>query len=394
MLAHGELTGFGGGTVAMAGQTSLFMAGSALSGRVGLVRVDIDGAELRVREREYVDPMVRSGRGDSSGSIAALGSIDGWLLVAVERGRPRLIDPERLGVVALLGRRREWRGAAEGRSPFLPVTCDRAPVRVAGGQFLLTRTAGGGVDLLRVRAGEPVERWWLGEHRARVELLGGDGTLLLHAGDRVAVIDVAELVPGGCPLTDPRDVELPLRWQTLPRSIVAVCDLLDASTLRVIERDAERWRVVELELASEHTSARASWAIDRPERWLAGAGSLWIASGGAWTRVAAGRGPSDRSDVLARAMSPATLELDGEGHPWLWLWSDELGQLQRIDALALANGPSECWSLALDMQVRHMLTVAPGLAPDPRTIVFADELAELLALEPALLDAWNGWFDR
>lgn len=379
----------------------LFMAGSSPAGRARLVRVDIDGAELRSCEREYVDPMVRSGRGDSSGVIAALGSMIGvagatWLLAAVERGRPRLIDPARLGVVALLGRRREWRGAAEGRSPFLPVICDRPPLSVAGGQFLLTRAPGGGLDLVRARAGEPIERWWLGQHASRVELLGGDATLVLHAADRIATIDVAELVPGGCPLTDPRDVELPLRWLPLSRSVVAVCDLCDliggGNLLRVIEREGERWTIAELELAQEGMRRRASWAIDRPERWLAGAGSLWIASGGVWTRIDRGRGPCESSSALGRAMSPATLELDAGGHPWLW--RAEPRELQRVDGLALADGAVERWPIALELSVRHMLALGSSSAPDPRTIRHEDELAELLALEPELREAWLRWFDQ
>jgi hypothetical protein len=392
----------------MARHTSarVFVAGSSSGGRPRLARVDIDGAEARVLTRDYVDPMIRSGRGGSSGSIAALGSmIDAagatWLLAALERGRPRLIDPERLGVIALLGRRREWRGAADVRSPFLPVICDRAPLTVAGGQFLLTRARGGGLDLVRARAGEPIERWWLGEHSSRVELVAGDGVLALHAGDRVALIDVAELVPGGCPLTDPRDVELPLRWRSLPRSVVAVCDLLDGgavlrdgAVLRIIEREGDRWTIAELELASEHELRRASWSIDRPERWLARAGSLWIAGAGVWTRIAAGRGPCEHSSALGLAMSPATIELDGEGHPWLWLWRDDLDELQRVDALALADGPIERWSIAVELRARQLLTVAPSLAADPRTILHADELAELLAFEPELREAWVGWFDR
>jgi hypothetical protein len=385
----------------MAEQTNarVFMAGSSPEGRARLVRVDIDGSEARVLDRAYVDPMVRSGRGHSVGTIAALGSMNdragaSWLLAAVERGRPRLIEPERLGVVALLGRRREWRGAAEGTSPFLPVICDRAPLTVAGGQFLLTRAPGGGVDLVRACAGEPIERWRVGEHATRAELIAGDDTLALHVERRVATIDVAELVPGGCPLTDPRDVELPLRWRSLPRSVVGVCDLLDDAVLRVIEREGERWRVAELELAEDDARRRASWAIDRPERWLARAGSLWLASGGAWTRIAAGVGVVERSSTLGRAMSPATLELDSNGHPWLWLWREDVGELQRVDALALVNGPVERWSIALELRVRSVLVLVPSPAPDPRTIVHADEFAELLALEPTLRAAWDRWFDR
>lgn len=377
----------------------VYMAGSSPDGRPRLVRVDVDEGGARVLEREYVDPMLRSGRGGLD-NIAALGSmIDRagatWLLAAVDRGRPRLLEPERLGVIALLGRRREWRGAAERRSPFVPVICDRAPLTVAGGQFLLTRAPSGGVDLVRACAGEPIERWWVGEHATRVELLGSDATLALVVGDRVATIDATELVPGGCPLLDPRDVELPLRWRPLPRSVVGVCDVLDdGAVLRVIERVGERWTVAELELADEGLRCRATWGVDRPERWLVHAGSLWLASASGWTRIAAGRGPVERGSGLGHAMSPATLERDDDGHPWLWLWREELGELHRVDALALADGVIERWPLALDVRVRSLLVMLPSGAPDPRTIVHEDELAELLAFEPDLRAAWDRWFDR
>src|SRR5690606_29140246 len=108
----------------------LFVVGTSDGVGPALARVEVDDEQLRAVVRAYVDPMIRSGRGGSCGSIAALGSavdVAGatWLLAAVERGRPRLIDPEQLAVIALLGRRREWRGAADQRSPFLPVVCDR-----------------------------------------------------------------------------------------------------------------------------------------------------------------------------------------------------------------------------------------------------------------------------
>jgi hypothetical protein len=350
--------------------------------------------------RDYVDPMVRSGRGGNSGAIAALGSMldcagGTWLLAAVERGRPRLIDPERLGVVALLGRRREWRGAADERSPFVAVVCDRAPLRVGDEQFLLTRSPSGGLDLVRARAGEPIERWFVGEHPTRIELLAGATTLGLCARDRIALLDVAELVPGGCPLTDPRDVEVRLRWRSLPPSVVAVCDLLEApARVRAIEHEGDRWMVSEFELASEQAQRRVSWPIERPERWLAHGGSLWLASGAVWTRIEADQGPSEHSSPLGPAMNAAALEIDDDAHPWLWLWRSELGELQRIDALALANGVVERWAIGRELQVRQLLVGAPTVDPNPATIIHADELAELLALEPALGQAWASWFDR
>src|SRR5690606_6905583 len=241
--------------------------------------------------------MIRSGRGGNCGAIAGLGSaVDiagaSWLLAAVERGRPRLIDPERLGVVALLGRRREWRAAADERSPFLPVVCDRAPVSVAGRQFVLSRSPRGGLDLVSVRPGEPLERWWLGEQPRRVELLAGDGLLGFWAGGRVAIVEVAELVPGGCPLLDPRDVELRLRWLALPSSVIAVCDLLDQA-VRVIERRGEGWALAELELGDERASERGAGGGG----WPAGAGGRGAARAGG--RGGAGRrargGPGGRA---------------------------------------------------------------------------------------------------
>lgn len=377
----------------MASRTSarVFVAGSSRTGRPGLARIDVDGDAVEIVAREYVDPMVRSGRGGSSGAIAALSWTSGpWLLAAVERGRPRLIDPETLGVVALLGRRREWRAAAKEGSPFLPVICDRAPVSVGGRvsarfpgheEFSLARSPGGVVDLVSVRPGEPIERWCLGLHASRVELLGGDGMLGFWSGARLAMIELAELVPGGCPLLDPRDVDLPLRWVALPSGVVGVCDLR-----RVIERHGDRWTITELDPGG------ASWTIDRPERWLARGGHLWLAHGEVWTRIEAGRGPVEQGRSLARAMSPAAVEIDAGGHPWLWLC--EQSQLSRVDGLALAEGPVERWAIDLgDLRVQQVLVATPGAAPDRSTILHADELAELLAFEPELGEAWRGWFE-
>lgn len=372
----------------------LFVAGTSDGGRPRLARVDIGGAELRVRVREYVDPMIRSGRGGNSGAIAALGSavdVAGgvWLLVSVERGRPRLVDPDRLGVVALLGRRREWRGAADERSPFLPVVCDRAPVEVDDRSFVLTRAPRGGVDLVAVRPGEPIERWSVGEHSGRVELLAGHGTLGFWAHGRVAIVELAELVPGGCPLLDPRDVELPLRWLALPNSVVAVCDLV-GEAVRVIERHDERWTIAELQIEGDRLMRRASWTIARPERWLASGGSLWLAGDGVWTRVEAGQGLRERSEALGSAMSPAALERDAAGHPWLWI--AEQAELLRVDGVTLES--VERWAIPAELHGQRLLVLPPGAAPEPCTIVHADELAELLALEPELADAWRGWFNR
>ncbi|MFO7568011.1 MAG: hypothetical protein R6X02_35545 [Enhygromyxa sp.] len=382
----------------MTSQTNarLFAAGTDERGRPTLARLEVEGNRLRVLAREYVDPMIRSGRGGSCGLITALGSAPdsakaGWLLAAVERGRPRLIDPERLEVVALLGRRREWRGAAEGRSPFLPVTCDRAPVSLGGREFALTRSPGGVVDLLAVRPGEPIERWRVGELASRVELLAGDGTLGFYTRDRLAIVELAELVPGGCPLLDPRDVELSLRWIELPSSVVGVCDLL-AGAVRVIERHGDRWAIARLELGDKQATRRGSWAIERPERWLAAAGVLWMAAGKAWTRIELDHGPGERHRSLGPAVSPAAVELDVAGHPWLWLSS--AGELLRVDGRTLAEGSIERWTIPAGLQVQRLVVAPPSPAPDPATILHADELAELLALEPGLGDAWARWFDR
>jgi hypothetical protein len=382
----------------MTSLTRVFVTATAERGQPKLARLDIDGAELRCVVRDYVDPMIRSGRGGSCGLITALGSVvdiagGQWLLAAVERGRPRLIDPERLGVVALLGRRREWRGAADERSPFLPVVCDRAPLGVGGGarDFVLSRSPRGEVDLVVVRPGEPIERWGLGEHAGRVELLAGGGTLGFWSGARLAIVELADLVPGGCPLTDPRDVELPLRWVALPSSVVAVCDLHDR-VVRVIERHGDRWTIAMVEIDDQRAVWRASWPIERPERWLAAGGSLWLAAGEVWTRIDAVHGPSERSEALAPAISPAAIELDHAGRPWLWLC--ERGELLRVDGLTLAAESIERWTIPAELSVSRLLVSRSSGATDPATILHADELAELLALAPELADAWRGWFDR
>jgi len=93
-------------------------------------------------------------------------------------------------------------------------------------------------------------------------------------------------------------------------------------------------------------------------------------------------------------MSPTTSERDAVGHPWLWSWSVERRELVRIDGRALAAGPVERWPLPLELQAQRLFALAPGPAPDPATVVHADELAELLALEPSLADAWRECFDH
>jgi hypothetical protein len=112
-----------------------------------------------------------------------------------------------------------------------------------------------------------------------------------------------------------------------------------------------------------------------------------VAAGEVWTRIGAGH----ESSALAPAMSPAAIELDDVGHPWLWLCDG--GELSRVDGLALTQGPVERWAIEVEFQIQRMLVTSPSPAPEPSTILHADELAELLALEPELGEAWREWFD-
>lgn len=364
-----------------------------------LARLEIEGSRLEIAVREYTDPALRSGRGGNPGVIAALGSIADrsggtWVIAAVERGRPRLINPESLGVISLLGRRREWRGCAEHREPFLSVICDRAPVEVSGDHFAITRSPGRGVDLLRVRPGEAIERWSLGEFPTRVELHGRERLLALIARDRIATIEVDELVPGGCPLTDPREVELALQFHTLPSTAVALCDL-PAGAKRALECEAGDWTISEFELSGDSLQRRASWAIEPPTRWLSGPGdSLWIASDRGWTRVEAGQGPQERSDDPRAGVGPATIQIDEAGHPWLWTWRTDRGELHKLDAMALARGPVGCWTISSDFRAQQLIVVERTEAPNRELVVHPDQLAELLALEPGLMADWPRWFER
>lgn len=377
----------------------LFVAGADVRGRPLIARVEIAGDQLRVVEHVYTDPAVRSGREASAGVIAGLAQVGDchggqWLLATVERGRPRLIDPERLGVVALLGRRREWRGAAEVRSPFLEIRCDRPGVVVGvveGGQtFMVSHAPGGAIDLLRIRPGLAIERWSLGEVGPRVELFAGECSLVLVAGERVATIDVGLLVPGGEPLTDPRDVELALDWRGLPASVVAVAD-----GVWFIEREGDRWFAATRELEGMRRVAR--WPIERPQRWLSYAGSLWLANHATWTRIDANEGPCERGVVPSTISGPCSLELRDDAGPWLWWWSQESSALHRVNGRALAEGPIARWDLdASTTQLRRIeqLLVADISPPgEPASVHHEDELAELLALDPALGDRYARWFD-
>jgi hypothetical protein len=375
----------------------LVWAGVSSDAKPTLGHIDIDGEAVEAVAAEYVDPAVRSGRGGNPGSITSLSTIadvegNAWLLATVERGRPRLIDPHGLGVVALLGRRREWRGSALERGLFLPIVCDRAPVEAGAGRFLLPRTLAGELDLLRVCPGAELERWCLGAGFARrVELLGVANELALVSGDELAILDLDELVPGGTPLTDPRDVQLSLRWSTLPPTVVTICDLHPGPLVRAIEREDDRWSIAEYELSEARPRRRERWPIDRPDRWRSAGAQLWLAAGEVWTRVELGRGPVERAAV--RGGDPAIVELDAEGHPWLWSWLAERAELQRFDALDLGRGPIQRWALPWKLHL-HRLLVAPraARAPDPALVRPADEFAELLALEPELAEVWASWF--
>lgn len=386
----------------------LWLAGARAGGPAVLGRVAIEGAKLELVVRELVDPARASGRGGEPGAVAALASIVDcaggvWLLAGVERGRPRLIDPQTLGVVALLGRRREWRGADQLRSLFLPVRCDRRPA-LAGDQreqqFLVSRSLAGGVDLIRVCPGAPIERWWLGELSGRVELFANARWLALVVGKQLATIELAELVPGGCPLTDPREVALPLELRPLPPAAVASCGLCSDS-LWILEHEGGAWAITQLGLLEgDGPRRRTSWAlagIEQPDRWETdGRGCLWIGSGHGWLRVEAGRGPQERSASSTGEFGPTTLEIDGSGHPWLWTWGTRSGELQRLDGSALAREAIERWPVPSELRVQQLVALAPAVAHaarDPRVIVHADELAELLAVEPELLPAWRRWFD-
>jgi len=359
-----------------------------------LGRVDIDGPTIELVVHDYVDPAVHDERGGNPGLIAALASVvdcagGQWLLAAVERGRPRLIDPETLAPVALLGRRREWRSAVGERRPFLSAICDRRPTTVGDQQFLLTRSLTGAVDLLRVRPGAPLERWWLGEFPTRVELFANSRQLALVTNGQIATIELDDLVPGGCPLTDPRDVVLPLALRPLPATVIAICGS-SAASFWAIERRDQHWTVSEFDPLAD-PQRRASWPIDQPQRWLAGPhASLWIASAKGWTRVDPGHGPQDRP--AGAPLGLTTLHVDQAGHPWLWTWRTDLGELHKHDGLALARGTLESWPVPREVNVQQLIAVEPTARPDARVIVHADELAELLALEPELMQAWERWF--
>jgi hypothetical protein len=45
-----------------------------------------------------------------------------------------------------------------------------------------------------------------------------------------------------------------------------------------------------------------------------------------------------------------------------------------------------------EINVQQLIAVEPTARPEAQVIVHADELAELLALEPELMQAWERWF--
>lgn len=423
--------------------------------RPTLLRLDLDGGELRLRRRALVDPLRRlaselgvpiergargsqaAGLGEGCGGITGLGLIgpagaDQALLVAVDSGRPLVVDPEALALVGPLGRRREWRACQHSELPLPgfpvrlgpaasnpgwllaldgPQTHEPADARRSWRRRLDPRPAPAPTrccDLVRIQLGDDaptLERWrlrvagrdWIPGPSERPRLLGGGSRLaLLAPGGSLSLIDLDALPLGQRALVDPRELALELDPRPLPASLLALIDLDDDALLArergvglvrfaIGERglgERELLREGELDGVSPVRVAGALRCCFTHRATREGEGLELVDLGEPARRFPTGQAPSVASPHRRLAFA------DDDGSPWL-LRAPE-GALELWSGARLDAGPVARWRL--DGALSLALAGPPPVAAARERFVHADELAELQPLHPELVAAWRRAF--
>jgi len=393
-----------------------------------------------------------SARGPRALGSLALGHGRHILVASMGRGQPWLLDPMKLGRLGLLGRRREWRGAAESREPLLDIRTQPAVFDTRSQAWLLC-THGEREDLVRVSA-RGIERWSLGRGWAGAELSVGRHWLGISVDGRLALVDTRALPPGQRPLHDPRELQLQRRacdQAELGQGITRVLAIDDDNDNDNDDREPSLWLIESaggLALTRRHFDshgrlgpAQRICPLSRPPASVVSLAAPQRISAPpetpgtpdckpglrrlllAFPQAAPDSDPSQGAPTTLRSLSldarpdsAAALETyelpggrSGSGRllaafadrgssPWLWILRGQtLGLWSLHD---LDRGPQGTWTLDLPGPIAACVATPghPEAARDPGPPELAallagdDALAELTPLRPALGAAWRAVF--
>lgn len=370
------------------------------------VRLTIADGHATIAKRAIADPFTRlakalglpgtglgptpvAGLGAPSSAPVRLATLAGRLVATTRRGQPTLFDRLSLAAIGLLGRRREWRGAAGSRDPFID-----AEVTLGSGRapsWLVSRTDEG-VDLIRASAAG-LERWQLelgevgelGVHACRdgarepqrIALTTLDPT---RTTGHVAIFDLRALPPGQRPLVDPRPIALRPELQTLADTQRFV--RFDGDGLWLIQGQPPSLVCRPLGERDRLAPPRATIALPgQPIEWIA---DRWLFTRTATTLLAIELAPGGR--VHAVDAAPNLLATAGP-----WLWTRDADSLQLWDATTLEAGPTCRWPDPFDGPTAAVVCDEPAGLAWP-WLDEEDALPELTPLRPELEGAWRRCF--